>query len=188
MSKNNSEHTWIEAGYNQFAAEGLEGIQVERLARITGLNKAGYYHYFGDRETFLEKLMEHHLYLATTYMNELKRIQQFDPEYIDLLIKYATPLMVTSQLVRNRHDKLMVQTHARINEMLDPVLSKLFADFIGFKDYPDFAAKYYNQVRYMFHAQITPERMNYPFLRDFLYEAREVIQRAVELAANDKTF
>jgi hypothetical protein len=40
----------------------------------------------------------------------------------------------------------------------------------------------------MFHAQITPERMNYPFLRDFLYEAREVIQRAVELAANDKTF
>lgn len=40
--KNNSEHTWIEAGYEQFAAEGLEGIQVERLARITGLNKSGY--------------------------------------------------------------------------------------------------------------------------------------------------
>jgi len=25
--------------------------------------------------------------------------------------------------------------------------------------------------------------MNYPFLRDFMYEAREVIQRAVEIAA-----
>jgi AcrR family transcriptional regulator len=187
MSKNNSEHTWIEAGYDQFAAEGLEGIQVERLARITGLNKAGYYHYFGDRETFLEKLMEHHLQLAITYTNELKQIRQFDPEYMELLIKYATPLMVTSQLVRNRHDELLVRTHQQINEMIDPVLSKLFADFIGHKDHLEFSTKYYNQVRYMFHAQITPERINYPYLRDFLYEARDVIQQAIELAEKTRT-
>ena len=37
----------------------------------------------------------------------------------------------------------------------------------------------------MFHAQITPERINYTFLRDFMYEAREVIQRAIELAAKN---
>lgn len=181
--KNNSEHAWIEAGYEQFAAEGLEGLQVERLARITGLNKSGYYHYFGDRETFLEKLMEHHLHFAESYINELKQIKDFDPEYIELLIKYPTRLMFTSQLVRNRHDKLMVQTHARVNEMIDPVVSNLFADFIGFKDYPEFSAKYYNQVRYMFHAQITPERMNYSYLRDFMYEARNVIQQAIELGS-----
>jgi AcrR family transcriptional regulator len=185
MSKINSEHTWIEAGYNQFAAEGLEGIQVERLARITGLNKSGYYHYFGERDTFLEKLMEHHLQLAITYTNELKQIQQFDPEYIEVLIRYAKNLMFDSQLVRNRHDQLLVKTHQQINEMIDPVLSKLFADFIGHKDHLEFSTKYYNQVRYMFHAQITPERMNYPFLRDFLYEARDVIQRAVELAKTE---
>jgi len=187
MSKHNAEHTWIEAGYDQFAAEGLEGIQVERLARITGLNKAGYYHYFGDRETFLEKIMDHHLQLASIYTNELKKVRQFDPEYIELLIKYAKPLMVTTQLVRNRHDKLMVETHARINEMVDPVLSKLFADFIGHPDHLEFSTKYYNQVRYMFHALITPENMNYPDLRDFMYEAKEVIQRAVELASKTET-
>lgn len=183
MSKHNSMHTWIEAGYDQFVAEGLEGIQVERLARITGLNKSGYYHYFGDRDTFLEKLMEHHRQLAISYMNELKQIRQFDPEYMELLIKYAKPLMFTNQLVRNREVKLLADTHRLINDMLDPVLSKLFADFIGFQDHLEFSTKYYNQVRYMFHAQITPERMNFPFLRDFMYEAKEVIQRAVELAA-----
>jgi hypothetical protein len=95
--------------------------------------------------------------------------------------------MFTSQLVRNRHDKLMVQTHAQVNEMIDPVLSKLFADFIGHKDHLEFSTKYYNQVRYMFHAQITPERMNYPYLRDFLYEARDVIQLAIELSAKTET-
>jgi AcrR family transcriptional regulator len=185
MSKHNSENTWIEAGYNQFAAEGLEGIQVERLARITGLNKSGYYHYFGDRDSYVEKLMEHHVHLATAYTNELQQIQQFDPEYIELLIKYATPLMFSSQLVRNRQNKLIVETHARINEMIDPVLSKLFADFIGYKEHLEFSTKYYNQVRYMFHAQVTPDRINYPYLRDFLYEARELIQRAIELAAKN---
>jgi len=182
MSNQNSLHTWIEAGYDQFAAEGLEGLQVERLARITGLNKSGYYHYFGDRDTFLEKLMDHHLQLAIAYTSELKQIRQFDPEYMELLIKYAKPVMFTDQLVRNRGVQLLANTHRLINDMVDPVLSKLFADFIGFRDHMEFSAKYYNQVRYMFHAQITPDQMNYAFLRDFLYDAKEVIQRAVQFA------
>lgn len=181
--KNNSEHAWIEAGYEQFAAEGLEGIQVERLARITGLNKSGYYHYFGDRDSFVEKLMDHHLQLAASFTNDLKRIQQFDPEYMELLIKYATPLMFTSQLVRNRHDQLLVRTLEQFKEMVDPVLIKLFAEFIGFQDHLEFAAKYFQQVRYMLLAQITPDRINYSFLREFIYEAREVIQRAIELGS-----
>jgi hypothetical protein len=44
MSKKNSIRTWLEAGYDQFADEGLEGLQIERLSRITNLNKSGYYH------------------------------------------------------------------------------------------------------------------------------------------------
>jgi len=186
MSKNNSEHSWIEAGYELFTEEGLEGLQVERLARITGLNKSGYYHYFGDRETYLEKLMDHHFKHATAYANDLKQVKHFDPEYIELLIKYTPALMFTNQLIKNRKHKLLFGTQQSINEMIDPVLIKIFADFIGHNDHLEFAEKYYNQVKYMFHAQITPENMNYPFLRDFLYEAREVIQNAVELATKTK--
>jgi AcrR family transcriptional regulator len=183
MSKNNRENSWIDAGYNQFAAEGLEGLQVERLARITGLNKSGYYHYFGDRETFLGKLMERHVHIAVSYTNELKQIKQFDPEFIELLIKYTTPLMFTNQLIRNHQHEIMVLTYTHIFEMIDPVLSDLFADFIGLQDYPEISFKYYNQVRYMFHSVITHDRYNYSFLRDFMYEAREVIQRAAKLVA-----
>jgi hypothetical protein len=96
--------------------------------------------------------------------------------------------MFTNQLIRNRHEPLLAKTHQRLNEMIDPVLSKLFADFIGHTDHLEFAAKYYNQVRYMFHAQITLNNMNYQYLHDFLYEAKEVIQQAVELAEkNDKS-
>jgi hypothetical protein len=173
MSKNNSEHIWIEAGYEQFAAEGLEGIQVERLARITG------------RETYLEKLMAHHVHLAKLYTNELKQVKQFDPGYIGLLIKYAKQLMFTNQMIKNRHHQLLSKTQQSIDEMVDPVLSKLFADFIGFQDHLEFSTRYYNQVRYMFHAQITLENMNYPYLRNFMHETRTLIRLAAEL--NTKT-
>jgi hypothetical protein len=91
--------------------------------------------------------------------------------------------MFTNQLVKNRHLKLLAETHELINEMIDPILSKLFADFIGFKDHVEFSAKYFNQVRYMFHARITIEHMTYPYLREFMYEAREVIQNAVAIAS-----
>jgi AcrR family transcriptional regulator len=179
----NTEHKWIEAGYEQFAMDGLEGIQVERLAKIIGLNKSGYYHYFGDRETFLEKLMDRHLQYGQSFANELKQVKHFDPEYISILIKYSTQLMFTNQLIKYRHEKLFEDTQRLVLEMVDPVLVRLYADFIGFTDYLEFSTKYFNQVRYMFHGQITPDRMNYPFLRDFLYKSREVIQQAVAIAS-----
>lgn len=187
MSKNNSEIIWIEAGYNQFAVEGLEGIQVERLAKITGLNKSGYYHYFGNQETYLEKLMEYHLQFAVPFTNELRAIKQFDPEYMELLIRHSTKLMFTNQIIKNRHLPIMVSTLEAVNKIIDPVLSDLFADFIGFKDYAEFSVRYFNQVRYMFHARITPEQMNYEYLRDFMYQAREVAQQAVAIGAKTKS-
>jgi AcrR family transcriptional regulator len=186
MSKKNSKNTWIEAGYNQFAAEGLEGIQVERLARITCLNKAGYYHYFGDRDAFLEKLMEHHLQIAVHMAEDLRQMREFDPHFMEVLIKYATPVMAHNQLVRNRHEQLLVDTYNKVNDMVDPIVSKSFADFIGFKDHLEFSTRYYYQVRDTFYSQITFERMNYPFLRDFMHQAREVIQHAIDLAEKPK--
>jgi AcrR family transcriptional regulator len=187
MANTNSEQLWIEAGYNQFVDEGLEGIRVERLARIINLNKSGYYHYFGNQDTYLKKLMDYHLKQAEAYMNDLKQVQHFDPEYIELLIKYTRQLMFTNQLIKNRKHNLFFETLQAINEMLEPVLSNLFADFIGFKDHQEFSAKYFNQVRYMFHAQIIPEHMTYEYLRDFMYQARDLAQQAVAIAAKNNS-
>jgi AcrR family transcriptional regulator len=60
MPKPATYRVWIENGYALFAQDGLDGIQVERLAKMVSLNKSGFYHYFGDRESFLEELMKHH--------------------------------------------------------------------------------------------------------------------------------
>lgn len=174
---------WIETGYSLFAVDGLEGIQVERLARTLDLNKSGFYHYFGDRESYLEALMKKHLKLSESLAQDFNQVQHFDPQFMEVLIKYTTPVMVHNQLVRNRHHDLLIQTYHQVNAIVDPVVARLFAEFIGFQDHLEFTTKYYSQVRDMFYTQISFERMNYTFLRDFLYQAKEVIQQAAAIAS-----
>jgi AcrR family transcriptional regulator len=186
MSKINSTHTWIEAGYAQFAAEGLEGLQVERLARITGLNKSGFYHYFGDKETFLENLLEFHLLEVSSMPEDFLKIKKFDPEFMEVLIKHTPKLMFHNQLVRNRHEKLLESSYQEVNKMIDPFVSEVFGEFIGLKDNLEFSSRYYHQVRDTFYSQITLKRMNYTFLRNFMYEARDMIQSAMELGSEKK--
>lgn len=184
MRRINAFNTWIEAGYNQFAAEGLEGIQVERLARITSLNKSGYYHYFGDRDIFLQELMNQHVRNAEQLTFELRRMKQIDPDFIHILLKHPVPIMVHMQLVRNRHEPLLVDTYNKINGFTDQAVLNTWAEFIGTPDNPQFALKYFRQARDMFYSRISFERMNYKFLHELLYEVKELLQEATYQSSN----
>lgn len=183
MTHSTTRQIWIDTGYDLFAKEGLEGIQIERIARTVNLNKSGFYHYFGDRQSYLEALMSKHVNLADSMVQDFNLVKHFDPQFMEVLIKYTTPVMVHNQLVRDRHDEALIQTYHQVNAIVDPVVARLFAEFIGFQDHLDFTTKYYSQVRDMFYTQITFERMNYPFLRDFLYQAKEVIHQAAAIAS-----
>lgn len=178
--KKNSIHVWIAAGYEQFAAEGLEGIQVERLARITALNKSGYYHYFGDRDSFLEFLMKHHLSIAEQMANEIHLVRQIDPDFIAILLKYTETVMVHMQLVRNRDHKLLYETFRRVNGIIDPKILPAWANFINSPLDHSFTAKYFEQVRDMFYSRITFERMNYAYVRNLLYDAKQIVTGCID--------
>ena len=68
---------WINAGYQQFALEGLDGILVERMARILNLNKSGFYYYFGDRDFYLEQLLKFHLTQGEGVAVEMRMMTRF---------------------------------------------------------------------------------------------------------------
>lgn len=187
MKKNNSLDTWIDTGYLLFAEEGPEGIQIERLARMTKLNKSGFYHYFGDRDTYLERLMEKHFNYGLIFRDEMKKVVHFDPEFINVLIAFTDTLLFHYQLIRNKHHPLLLNTYLKINEMVDPVNIRLFAAFIGINNQMEFTGKYYSQVRDMFYIQLTRERLNYPHLKIFMYEARDIILNAMWLVEKGKT-
>ncbi len=184
MSRNNSINIWIKTGYEQFAAEGLEGIQVERLARITGLNKSGYYHYFGDRDSFLGQLMNYHISLAENLANDMRQIKNFDPDFVQVLLKYPFPIIVHMQLVRNRQDKFLNDVYNQVNEFVDRAILPRWAQFIGTPHNHEFALKYFEQIRDMFYSRITLKNMNHDFLHNLIYDAKGLVQEAIKMDSN----
>src|SRR5690349_5144151 len=126
MTKLKTSEKWIEAGYECFAQEGPFGIQVERLARIVGLNKSGFYHYFDDHDTYMEKLVEYHYKRIHQFVSEVRTLKTFDPEYLELIVKYKMTAMVQMQLGRNRNIVLFSKAFADLNTELSLAVAPLW--------------------------------------------------------------
>ncbi len=180
MSTSPSLQLWIITGYTCFANTGLEGIQVERIARTMSLNKSGFYHYFGDREFFLKQLLEHHLTIAKSMARDIAKIKKFDPEFIHLLLRNSETVLFHMQLVRHRQVDLLSECYANVNDIVEKALVPSWAEFIGTPNNHDFARKYFEQVRDMFYSRITSEKMNEAFLSNLIDEVRKLIQEVAE--------
>ena len=49
---------WIEAGFEELARSGVEGVRVEVLAKNLGVTKGGFYRRFRDRPALLEGMLQ----------------------------------------------------------------------------------------------------------------------------------
>ena len=50
--------SWIEAGLEEIARTGVEGVRVEVLAKNLGVTKGGFYRRFRDRAALLEAMLQ----------------------------------------------------------------------------------------------------------------------------------
>jgi AcrR family transcriptional regulator len=176
MKKTRNSSVWIEEGYSLFAEEGLKGIQVERLARILGLNKSGFYHYFGDLDGYCEELIQLHKQKADLYLQDVADVKSIDPEYLHVVVKHKTPVMFHIHLLRIQKNPSFYKT-AR---MIDILLREQWRDYLGIHEHPDLAIRYFNIVRDMFYARMSHQNMNYPFLHKLMTEARVVMQQLTD--------
>lgn len=161
---------WIQAGYDLFATEGMEFVNIERLARITGLNKSGFYHHFSDRDGFLEELLQHHCGQARLMTQDLSSIQAIDPDMLEILIKWKTGVLAHQQLVKNRHQKQCFDCLKKINDFIDPIVIPHWARYVGLPNNPKLAFHYYEIVRDMFYARLTPDLFQRDALRALIVE------------------
>jgi AcrR family transcriptional regulator len=176
MVKSGGYSVWVEAGYDLFAHEGVDGIQVERIARILGLNKSGFYHYFGDRDSYFEGLMKHHLSLGQQFINEISVISTYDPEYLTVMIKYPLFVMANMQLVRNRHIPLLNKTYHDYCSKAEVFILPLWKNHLGLNEQPDLAKRYYELVRDMLYSRMSFENITYDFFHEVASEARVIIK------------
>lgn len=78
MQNTSKSQLWVDVGYNLFAKEGMDGLQIERLARILQLNKSGFYHHFGDFDGYLEAISKSHRENASNFTHKLLAIEKLD--------------------------------------------------------------------------------------------------------------
>jgi AcrR family transcriptional regulator len=185
MEKHKNSAGWTEAGYNLFAREGLEGIQVERLARILQLNKSGFYHYFGDLEGFCMELLELHKKKINTFVEEVYGIKKLDPEYLHLVISHAQAVMFQVQLIRTPNNHFLYAATELIDQKVQGAIRELWCDYLDIPRDSDLGIRYYAMVRDVFYTRISFQNLNYTFLHNMIAEAKSIMdeigdRRAIE--------
>lgn len=171
-TKISSLQRWIETGYRIIAHEGIDAIQVERLAREIALNKSGFYHYFGTRIKYLDALMGHHRNEVVQMATMLSEVNNFDPDYFYVLLQFKTTVLFHMQLVRHRHDRFLIESFHRINEIIDPMVIPAWANFIGQQHNHELAKRYYQIFRELMYSRITPDNLNIEHLTSTGYEIK----------------
>lgn len=181
----NNAHVWINAGYELFAREGLEGLPVERMARILSLNKSGFYHYFGTRDIYFELLMNHHYHMVDLLIDDIGKIRTFDPGYLQVMVNHPVTVLATMQLVKNRHIKLFDHAYSEVKHKINGAIVTLWSDYLGVSDRPELALRYFEMTQALFYTRVTYHNLNYEFLRQVALEAKEILDDLVmsELSA-----
>ncbi|MBX2964396.1 MAG: TetR/AcrR family transcriptional regulator [Cyclobacteriaceae bacterium] len=173
MHPNNSKQQWIDTGYELFGADGLDGLQVERLARVMNLNKSGFYHYFKSRELFLDDLFLKHENESRAVALAFSAAPQFDPDFFTIILDNHHFILFHQQLVRYRHVAECNACYQRVSAVVDQGIARIFSDYMGIHD-AELSAKFFDQVRDMFFARINAKNLNEEFLRALVRDVREV--------------
>ncbi len=180
MAKSNSKEQWIEIGYNVFAKEGLPGIRIEALARNLRLNKSSFYHFFGDLENYKAELIRYHFTKADHLVSDIALCTNFDPDFLNTVIRHKVSVVVHMQLVTNRTVPLFFNAYEKINDIVDPKAVPFWAAFIGIPHNPDLALQYWQVVRDMFYSRISLDNLNYAFLKNIVQEAKGIAEKMLQ--------
>ncbi|WP_169725025.1 TetR/AcrR family transcriptional regulator [Algoriphagus terrigena] len=166
---------WLEAGYELFANEGRQGIQIERLARIIQLNKSGFYHYFSDLESFCGELVKLHEEKVDQFLLAISKITKLDPDYLLLLVENASMVMFQVQLVRDKGNRSFYQASQLIDQKINSALSQIWGDFLELDADADLTLRYYTIVRDMFYVRVSFQNLDYQFLHNIAADAKKLV-------------
>ena len=59
MKNNPQINNFLNAGIKRFAERGIDGIKIDEICADVGVAKSSFYHYFGGKKGFVEKLFDY---------------------------------------------------------------------------------------------------------------------------------
>jgi hypothetical protein len=164
MAESEISQKWIEVGYQLFAADGPWDFKVEKLASQLGMNKSGFYHYFYDRDFFFSKLMEHHIQIGIQFSQEVARLKEFYPDYLNVLVKYQDGILVQMQLLKNANIPLFSESYDTVKNRNNKVQIPLWAKYMKLTDDQQLATELYELARGALYLRITSGKLTFDFL------------------------
>lgn len=186
MKYTESHLKWLEAGYEMFALEGPENFKVEQLAKNIGLNKSGFYHYFIDRETFYEELLDYHNKKGVEFAEELSRLKNFMPGYPELLVKYQTGLHIQMQLRKNTNIPLFREVFFKVKTRNNKYQLPLWAQFIQISDM-NLAAEMFEIALDLMVIRLQTDKITFDYLVG-IFNGIKVTMDRIRLAKQTNTF
>lgn len=101
-STNTGKDTWVETGYRLAAQHGLDALKIDRIAKLLGKSRSGFYHCFGDMEGYEDALCDHHYERAVHLADALSETDHFYPDYVYLIADHKDYVFFHKQLYLQR--------------------------------------------------------------------------------------
>jgi AcrR family transcriptional regulator len=177
MAESEIAQKWIEAGYEMFALNGPKDFNVEKLAGQLGLNKSGFYHYFVDRETFFDELMKYHKRLGEQFAGEVAKLENFDPGYFNLLLKYKSGLFVQMCLRKNMNNPVFRECYEKVRKLNDSKQIPLWAKYLGIPGNHELAAELMEIARDMVYTRLSIDKLNMDVLAVMFGSIKKIVEK-----------
>jgi len=171
---------WIKAGYKLLGKEGVDGVKVERLARILQLNKSGFYHYFGSMKIYLRSLLEYHVEMAKGIAPEIAGCENLDPDLLLLMIKHKGFFLVESQLLLKSKPVYFSAEADEAGKIINKELLPLWRKDTPLPEDTAVALSYLNIILHFFYARINSENLSYQYLHSLTFETEEVLNKVMD--------
>lgn len=132
-----SKAEWLERALAVLAAEGVQGVRVERLARDLGIAKAGFYWHFRDRRDLLHSLLDYWTHEFTAVVTESPELVSGDPKkrlYKTMVMILDHDLAKYDLAIRAwaAHDEAAAKAVRRVTRMRLDYTRSTFAE-LGFR-------------------------------------------------------
>lgn len=174
MDKNLSQ--WIKIGYKIFSKNGPEGIKVQTISKMLGKSKSSFYHFFSDKEIFIEALLNYHLERANLIIEKEKQCKNVNPELIEVLLEFKEDLLFNRQLRIHRDVKVFKYCFEKINEMSATAIIGIWSEMLNLKDNSTSAILVLNLSLENFYLQITEETLTFKWLDNYTKDLKAMVE------------
>jgi AcrR family transcriptional regulator len=79
-NKRVSKDQWLALALETLESNGVEGVKIERLARLLGISRSGFYWHFKNRQDLLEQLLEYWVREYTGIVSNDPHVKKLEPK------------------------------------------------------------------------------------------------------------